>query len=106
MISKETNPHLEITWYAAKAASNLSRHGVSFVLASSVFLDALALTLFDSAHSEFEERWFTLGMADTGKLLALSHTHQSAGPIQVKIRIISARIATRAERKQYENEQR
>jgi hypothetical protein len=45
-----------------------------------VFGDALALTVFDDEHSEFEERWFTLGMSSTGKLLAVSHTFTATGP--------------------------
>ena len=97
---------LHITWDAAKAASNLVKHGVPFSQAVTVLQDALALTVFDAAHSEFEERWFTLGIASNGSLLAVSHTYQHAGPIDVKVRIISARPATRAERKQYENEPR
>ncbi|MFY7907252.1 MAG: BrnT family toxin [Burkholderiaceae bacterium] len=100
------SPQLDITWDAAKAASNLAKHGVSFAQASTVLLDALALTVFDAAHSEFEERWFTLGTSSTGSLLAVSHTYQHTGPIHVKVRLISARPATRAERKQYENEPR
>ena len=62
---------LEFAWDLAKAASNLAKHGVAFAQAATVFADALALTVFDQAHSEFEERWFTLGMSSTGKLLAV-----------------------------------
>ncbi len=68
--------------------------------------DALALTTFDEAHSESEERWFTLGTSSDGKLLAVSHTYQHTGPIHVQLRIISAREATNRERQQYENEPR
>ena len=95
---------LDITWDSVKAQSNITKHGISFVQAATVLLDALALTAFDAAHSEFEERWFTLGTSSQGKLLAVSHTYQHTGPIQVKIRIISAREATKRERQQYENE--
>jgi uncharacterized DUF497 family protein len=76
------------------------------VQAASVLLDALALTTFDTAHSETEERWFTLGSSGDGKLLAVSHTYQHTGPIHVSVRIISAREATKRERQQYENEPR
>jgi uncharacterized DUF497 family protein len=71
---------LEFTWDPAKAASNLTKHGVPFAQGATVFADALALTVFDDAHSEFEERWFTLGMASDGKLLAVSHTYTATGP--------------------------
>lgn len=80
--------------------------GVSFVQAATVLLDALALTVFDAAHSQGEERWFTLGMSSEGRLLAVSHTYQHTGPIDVRVRIVSAREATRRERQQYENEPR
>ena len=95
---------LDITWDPLKAQSNITKHGVTFVQAATVLHDALALTVFDAAHSEFEERWFTLGMSSDGKLLAVSHTYQHTGPIHVRVRIISARKATQRERLQYENE--
>lgn len=74
--------------------------------AAIVLQDALTLTTFDAAHSEFEERWFTLGTSSDGKLLAVSHTDQHTGLIHVQVRIISAREATKRERQQYENEPR
>ena len=95
---------LDITWDPVKAQSNITKHGVTFVQAASVLLDALALTVFDSAHSEFEERWFTIGTSSDGKLLAVSHTYQHTGAIQVRLRVISAREATKRERQQYANE--
>jgi uncharacterized protein len=97
---------LDITWDSVKAQSNITKHGISFVQAATVLLDAFALTAFDAAHSESEERWFTLGTSSQGKLLAVSHTYQHTGPIHVKVRIISAREATKRERQQYENEPR
>jgi uncharacterized protein len=67
---------LEFDWDPAKAASNAAKHGVSFPQAATVLADALALTVFDAEHSEFEERWFTLGMSSEGRLLlAVSHTY-------------------------------
>jgi len=57
-------------------------------------------------HSEFEERWFTLGMASNGKLLAVAHTYTATGAASARVRIISAREATRNERRQYEDEPR
>ena len=56
--------------------------------------------------SEFEERWFTLGMSSDGKLLAVSHTYAATGTDSARVRIISAREATRSERRQYEDEPR
>ncbi len=105
-MSKEdgTGTALEFTWDPVKAASNLAKHGVAFAQGATVFADALALTVFDHEHSAFEERWFTLGMDSTGKLLAVSHTYAATGPASARVRLISARPATRNERQQYENE--
>ncbi len=71
-----------------------------------MLLDPLAVTVFDAAHSEHEERWYTLGLSSEGKLLAVAHTYQSTEGGQARVRIISARQATRREREQYENEPR
>jgi uncharacterized protein len=101
-----TGPQLEVAWDPHKAQSNLAKHGVSFAQAATVLLDPLALTVFDEAHSEFEERWFTLGLASEGKLLAVAHTYSATGANSAKVRVISAREATKAERRQYENEPR
>lgn len=99
-------PQLEVTWDPAKAQSNITKHGVTFEQAATVLLDALALTVFDEAHSEYEERWFSLGTSNQGRLLAVVHTYSPTGPNSAKVRIISAREATRHERRQYENEPR
>jgi uncharacterized DUF497 family protein len=71
-----------------------------------VFRDALALTVFDPAHSETEERWFTLGTDASGKLLAVAHTYQATGPTSARVRLISARDATKREQRFYEDEPR
>ncbi|MBL0037684.1 MAG: BrnT family toxin [Nitrosomonadales bacterium] len=91
-------------WDAHKAASNLKKHGVTFEQAASVFLDALALTVFDAAHSEHEERWFTLGYTTGGVLLAVAHTYQATSLSNTRIRIISARPATKQEQHFYADE--
>lgn len=101
-----TGPELDIAWDPAKATSNLAKHGVAFAQAATVLLDPLAVTVFDAGHSQDEERWFTLGMSKEGKLLAVAHTYQATGPNSARVRLISAREATRDERKQYENEPR
>jgi len=100
------NVQLEFTWDPAKAASNLVKHKVAFPQAATVFADPLALTVFDADHSDFEERWFTLGLAGNGKLLAVSHTYTATGPVTARVRIISAREAARSERRQYDDEPR
>jgi uncharacterized DUF497 family protein len=96
----------DFEWDPAKALANASKHGVTFEQAATVFLDALALTVFDAAHSQYEERWFTLGLDTNGVLLAVSHNFLPTTPERIRVRIISARLATRRERQYYENEPR
>jgi uncharacterized DUF497 family protein len=91
----------DFEWDAHKADSNLKKHGVTFEQATSVFLDALSLTVFDEAHSQYEERWFTLGHARDGALLAVSHTYQATSSTRARIRIISARSGTKQEKRFY-----
>lgn len=92
----------EFEWDANKAAGNLAKHGVDFAQAAEVFADPLALTLFDAEHSVSEERWLTLGLARSGRLLVVSHTFQQTAATQATVRIISAREATGRERRDYE----
>ena len=99
-----TEPLFDIVWDDVKAQSNLLKHGVSFAQAATVMLDPLALTVLDAAHSETEERWFTLGQTSEGRLLAVAHTYQILDANITRVRLISAREATRQERQQYENE--
>ena len=101
-----TVPLLDIVWDDAKAQSNVLKHGVTFAQAATLMLDPLALTVFDEAHSETEERWFTLGQTRDGQLLAVAHTYQMLDANTARIRLISAREATRRERHHYENEPR
>jgi len=96
----------DFEWDGAKALANVAKHGVTFDQAATVFLDALALTVFDPAHSQSEERWFTLGRDANGVLMAVAHTHQVTGPASARVRLISARAATQRERRFYEDEPR
>jgi uncharacterized DUF497 family protein len=96
----------EFDWDPAKAAANLTKHGVDFRQAATVFSDPLALTVFDEAHSQSEERWFTLGMTSEGRLVAVAHTFEQTTPTQARIRIISVREATGRERNDYQERPR
>ena len=89
---------MDFEWSDAKAASNLKKHRVSFLEAMTVFADPLSLTGYDPAHSADEDRFLTMGTSDAGGLLLVSHTDRHDS-----VRIISARLATRRERKDYEN---
>lgn len=93
------------TWDPIKEASNRRKHGVSFELATTVFGDRLAKTILDEEHGESEERWVTLGQAKNGELVVVIHTHQEIGTNSAEVRIISARRATKPERRQYETKE-
>jgi len=84
-------------WDPAKAAANLRRHKVSFAEAASVFLDPLALTFSDPDPSDEEDREITIAFSSRQRALFVSHCERGD-----RIRIISARKATRRERFQYE----
>jgi uncharacterized DUF497 family protein len=88
---------MNFEWDAAKAARNIAKHGVSFQEAATVFGDPLAVTYFDPDHSAEEDRYLTFGHSSAGNLLVVSHTER-----EDRIRIMSARRATRRERKSYE----
>ncbi len=82
-----------------KGGANLSKHGVSFAEAVTAFGDPLSMNMPDPDHSEGEQRFIVLGMSDRYRLLVVSYTERPP-----RTRIISARLATRHERKQYEEE--
>ncbi|HNR31824.1 MAG TPA: BrnT family toxin [Candidatus Hydrogenedentes bacterium] len=84
-------------WDASKARINSRKHGLSFEEAVSVFRDPLALTFPDPYHSDKEEREITIGHTDRRAIVFVSHC-----PRGDRIRIISARRATKGERRQYE----
>jgi uncharacterized protein len=88
---------LHFEWDEAKARSNLAKHGVNFEEASTVFGDPLSLTIPDPAHSQREDRWIVLGHSHQRKMLVVVHTERGDN-----MRIISARRASRRERKSYE----
>lgn len=88
---------MDFEWDSAKAAANVRKHGVSFEEAVSALRDDLAATARDLVHSVVESRFITLGISARGRLLVVSHTERGN-----RIRIISARLATRTERKIYE----
>ena len=88
---------LEFEWDPRKAELNLKEHGVSFDDATTVFRDTLSITIADPGHSGSEDRFVDIGMSHRGQLLVVSYTERKD-----RIRIISARTPTRAERKTYE----
>lgn len=91
----------DFEWDSQKAQSNFRKHNVSFEDAATVFRDPKALTIFDDEHSINEERWITLGISSSGKLLVTCHTFQEIDSKICVIRIFSSRRATKKEAKQY-----
>ena len=90
----------EFDWDPAKAVSNLADHRVSFDEAMTVFVDPLALSIPDDDNRDIEERWVTIGVSRTARLVV--HTHAEIATDTVYIRIISARGPTKTEVRHYE----
>ena len=88
---------MRFEWDPEKARRNLAKHGVSFDEASSAFADPLSLTIDDPDHSQDEHRLLLLGETYSGKLVVVAHLADDE-----TVRIISARIAERHERRTYE----
>ncbi|MGF2039995.1 MAG: BrnT family toxin [Nostoc sp. CmiVER01] len=88
---------MEFEWDQSKAAANLKKHGVSFEEAKTVFSNSLAVIFDDEAHSIDEQREIIIGHSQQNLLLLICFTERSNA-----IRIISARLATRKEREDYE----
>ena len=95
---------LRFEWDEAKNFANTQKHRVSFRDAAEVFGDPLHLTRFDSIEAG-EERWRTYGVVGGIALIMVAHTYRDDEGGEV-IRIVSARRATRVERRFYEHEDR
>ena len=91
---------LQFEWNAQKDTLNRAKHGVSFEEAATAFGDPASLTVADPDHSIEEDRFVLLGQSYRGRLLVVVHTERGE-----KLRIISARKATKRERRQYEEAQ-
>ena len=89
---------LRFEWHPGKAASNLTKHKVSFEEAKSIFYDEKAILIHDPEHSQAEDRFLLLGMSPGAKFLVVCHCEREGGNV---IRIISARKAVRAEQATY-----
>ena len=85
-------------WDEKKAVTNEKKHGVSFHEASTVFGDPLAITFDDPDHSAEERRFITIGASTQLRLLFVAHADHGTD----RVRIISARLATRGETNAYQ----
>ena len=92
-------------WDPYKAEQNVRKHKVSFERAAGVFLDPLAISIYDEEHSLDEDRWITIGKEQTNLILVIVHTFHEENIDNCKIRLISARKATKKEIKQYEGDE-
>jgi uncharacterized DUF497 family protein len=89
---------VEFEWDVEKAASNLTKHGVSFPEAMTVFGDPLEVMIADPGHSDRESRFVSIAISEAGRLLVVAYAERGG-----RIRIITAREATPRERRQYES---
>ncbi|MCA9443356.1 MAG: BrnT family toxin [Candidatus Omnitrophica bacterium] len=87
---------MRFEWDSSKAQGNLDKHGVTFDESATVLEDSLSITIPDPIHSQGEARFVTIGVSDRGKTLVVVHTERGES-----IRIISARLASAAERRKY-----
>ncbi|VVM96900.1 hypothetical protein PS662_03137 [Pseudomonas fluorescens] len=86
----------EIQYHKAKNAANKLKHqGISLAETEAVFYDERALSLQDDHHEE--QRWITLGLDAKGRLLVVAYTYRDPN----FVRVISARLATKNERRRY-----
>lgn len=92
-------------WDPVKEKQNIKKHGINFQRASKIFLDPLAISIFDEEHSENEDRWITIGAEASEVLLVVIHTFRDETLKSAVIRIISARKADKDEAKQYKERQ-
>ena len=88
---------MQFEWDENKARQNLSKHGVSFEEAKTIFDDPLYIDFYDPDHSDNEQRYLIVGQSNRGRILILSYTERVN-----RMRLISAREVTPKERKAYE----
>lgn len=88
---------MQFEWDDYKDRANIQKHGVSFAEAQTVFGDPLEFTIPDPDHSLGESRFLSVGMSDKGRLLVVSYTERPG----YRVRLISARAASRNERRQH-----
>ena len=89
---------MEFEWDQEKERTNIEKHGVAFIEASTVFGDPLEITIRDQDHSIGEYRFLSMGMSSLDRILVVSYAERTTN----FIRIISARTASAKERRQYE----
>ncbi len=94
--------NLIFEWDENKARLNLGNHKISFEEAKTVFNDPMLVTFLDENHSDCEERFISIGVSSSSRLLLVVHTEQESAEDTILIRIISCRKAAKHERRAYE----
>ena len=102
-ISKEKILNYNFEWDPNKADKNFKKHKIRFENAAEIFLDPFALSIFDDEHSIDEDRYITIGLVKNDNLIVVVHTFVEFERDQIRIRIISARKASKKEIKQYQD---
>jgi hypothetical protein len=90
-------------WNLEKERLNIKKHGINFRKASTIFHDPCQLSIYDEEHSDYEDRWITIGIDGVGVLRVVIHTFEQIDEFNCNIRIISARKATNKEIREYQN---
>jgi hypothetical protein len=90
----------QFKWDERKARRNRQKHGISFDEATTIFKDPFSITILDPDHSDDETRFIDIGFSDQGRLLVVVYTERDD-----HIRIISSRVAHKAEQESYERDE-
>ena len=94
--------HIQFEWDIDKEKINIINHKMNFTDACHVFADVFQLNLYDPGHSDDEDRWIVIGEIPVMKIVVVVHTlKQGQEGYDSRVRIISARKATRKERENY-----
>jgi len=88
-------------WNPVKEQQNIRKHGINFRKATTIFRDPNQLSVYDEEHSEYEDRWITIGIDSTGVLRVVVHRFEQVNESECNIYIISARKATSNEARKY-----
>ncbi len=89
---------MEFTWDESKNIKNYKKHGIWFEEAQTIWSDQFAIELYDNDHSDSEDRFIRVGKSTLRRTLIVVFCE----PTEFSVRIISARLATKMEREQYE----
>jgi uncharacterized DUF497 family protein len=94
--------HFQFEWDIEKEKINIAKHKLNFTDACHVFSDIFQLNLFDEDHSDDEDRWVVIGEIPVMKIVVVVHTiRRGYDDNDSRVRIISARKATKKEREAY-----